>query len=172
MDGEFNNLTFNNNEPTFSLSTNNIETSDELNVGPIYQYQIDTKYAKRKRVAKVVTVVGISIALTATLVSTGSILSNVFIVNPPKVENTSYIINEKGFEYSFSIKNNQGYKAYYYLKLDNEKVFEEDCSTTGDYSGVYEEIINGQSLEFIVEFTNSFDYIKAISIYQGIVERN
>ena len=171
MTGEFNDLTFNNNNPTFSLATNNIETSDELNAGPLFQYQTDTEYAKRKRVAKIVTVTGISLALTATLVSSGSILSNVFIVSPPKVANTNYEVDKDGFKYSFEITNDLEYKTYYYLKLDNKTVFEEDCSVAGEYKGIYTDIKDGQNLEFIIEFTNSFDYIKAISVYQTKVER-
>ena len=172
MTGEFNDLTFNNLNVTFSPDTNNIETSDELNVGPVYQYETDTNYAKRKRTAKALTIAGLSVAFTATLVSTGAILTNIFITNPPKLENVSYVVDEKGFEYSFTITNDSKYKVYYYLKLDNEKVLEEDCSTNGDYAGVYTDVKDGQSLEFIIEFTNSFDYIKAISNYQTIVERN
>lgn len=172
MNEEINDLTFNNNNPTFSLATNNIGTSDELNVGPLFQYQTDTQYAKRKRVAKIITVTGVSLALTATIVSSGTILSNVFIVSPPKVSNTVYEVNEEGFSYSFEIKNDLEYKAYYYLKLDGKSVLEEDCSKAGEYKGIYSDIKDGQELKFVVEFTNSFDYIKAISIYQTTVERN
>lgn len=172
MNGEFNELAYNNTGTSFSLSTNNIETSDELNVGPIYRQGVDTKYAQRKRVSKTVLVVGISLALTASIVSTGSILSNVFVVNPPTVANTNYVITENGFEYAFTISNSSNYKSYYYLKLDNQKVLEEDCTTEGEYSGIYADITNGQTLEFVVEFTNSFDYIKSISYYQVVVERN
>lgn len=170
MTGEFNELTFNNNEPTFSLTTDNIQTSDELNVGPVYQYQTDTQYARRKRVAKAVTFAGISVALTATLVSSGTILSNVFIMNPPKVSNINYVINKNGFEYSFTIKNDAKYKTYYYLRLDSKTVLEKDCSEPGEYNGVFRDIVNGQELDFVIEFTNSFDYIKAISVYHTVVE--
>ena len=172
MTGEFNDLTYNNLNVTFSPDTNNTLTSDELNAAPVYQFETDTKYAKRKRVAKAVTITGISLAFTATMVSTGAVLTNVFITNPPKIENPNYVMSNEGFEYSFKITNESNYKAYYFLKLDDVKMFEKDCSTSGEYKGIYRNITNGQSLEFVIEFTNSFDYTKSISIYQAVVERN
>ena len=62
MDGELNELYYDNTKITFSTETNNIETSDELTADPIYQNQMGTKYSRSKRNAgKVVVITGVSV---------------------------------------------------------------------------------------------------------------
>lgn len=170
MEGEFNNLNINNAPITFSVATNNIATSDETSADPIYQRQMGTNFSKAKKVSKGITIVGISIAFTAIAVSTGSVLKNIFIVNPPEIKNAEFVISEGTFSYSFSVTNKQGYKITYLLDVNGGRVLEEDCTEAKDYSGEYSPLVSGDKCKFFIQFTNSFDYYKTILTKEFVID--
>ena len=162
MDGEFNNFNINNTNITFSVATNNIQTSDELTADPIYQRQMGTNYSRGKKVGKAITIVGISIAFTATALSAGGVLKNIFVPNPPEVKNVTHTVSDGVLAYSFSITNKLSYKTHYELSKDGEILLNEDCSQTKDYVVEYSPVKEGEVYKFTIEFTNSFDYRKTI----------
>ena len=173
MDGELNELYYDNTKITFSTETNNIETSDELTADPIYQNQMGTKYSRSKRNAgKVVVITGLSVVFTAAAITSGSMISNIFIVSPPTISNPTFSITENGFAYSFSITNKFSYKSTYFIKLDNVVVLQQDCTQAGDYSSIFADLGDAKKLDFYVSFTNPFDYVKTIYNYSIDLGRN
>ena len=162
MDGEFNNFNINNTNITFSVTTNNIKTSDELTADPIYQRQMGTNYSRGKKVGKAITIVGISIAFTATAVSAGGVLRNLFVPSPPTVKDAAYTVADGVLTYSFSLTNKLGYKTHYELSMGGTVLLNEDCSETKDYVVEYSPVKAGEVYKFTVEFTNSFDYRKTV----------
>lgn len=163
MQGEFNDLTYNNTNITFSTATNNIATSDELSASPIYQEKMGTNFSRAKKVGKAVNIVGLSVIFTATAFASGSILSNIFIVNPPTVSVEKFEIEANTISFSFAIKNTQNYKTTYYIVLEGDVVEKVDCSETGEYSNSYVADVNkATNGNFYISFTNSFDYRKTI----------
>lgn len=162
MDGEFNNLNINNTNITFSVATNNIATSDELNVDPIYQRQMGTNYSKGKKVGRAITIVGISLAFTATAIAGGSVLSNIFVPNPPTVSNALINVEGETLTYSFTLKNVQKYKTVFYLDINGENVIKEEIVESNDYEGEYSPVVSGDRCKAYIVFTNSLDYYKTI----------
>ena len=162
MDGEFNNFNINNTNITFSVATNNIQTSDELSADPIYQRQMGTNYSRGKKVGKAITIVGISIAFTATAVSAGGVLRNLFVPSPPEVKNPTYVVADGVLSYSFTLNNKLGYKTHYELSKGGTLLLSEDCSEPKDYVVEYSPVSEGEVYKFTIEFTNSFDYRKTI----------
>ena len=162
MDGEFNNFNINNTNITFSVATNNIATSDETSADPIYQRQMGTVYARGKKVGKAVTITGITLAFTAIAISTGSVLKNIFVPNPPTVESPIVEVVDGTLNYSFSITNKNNYKIFYKLDINGETVLDKLCSEAKEYSGTYSPIPSDSKCKFYITFTNSLDYYKVI----------
>lgn len=172
MANELNDLTYNNTPITFNAATNNIATSDELQASAIYQDKMGTAYSRNKGVAKAINFAGISLIMTAAAIKTGSLISNVYILNPPSVSNVAYDLKDRTFNASFTISNIEKYTITYYLYVNDEKEarVKEDCSEAKDYTFTYGELNKNDEGHFYIEFTNSFDYIKTIESYTFIVE--
>ena len=95
MANELNELTYNNMPITFTGKTDNIATSDETKAPLLYQDKMGTVYSKSKAVRRAFNFAGISLILTAVAIKTGSLISNVYILNPPslsEVSNSQHII--------------------------------------------------------------------------------
>ena len=163
MEGEFNNLGINNAPITFTGKTNNIATSDELDAPLMYQDKLGTNYSRGKKAAKMVTLTGVALILTAAAIKTGSLLTNAFIVNVPTVENEKFEVIEGVLNYSFEITNKGKYQVYYIINVDNVNIVKQDCSNPDTYVGTFNEISDGQTGHFYIEFTNSVDYTKRIT---------
>lgn len=170
MDGEFNELSYNNTNITFSATTNNIATSDETSADPIYQRQMGTNYSKSKKAAKGVTIAVLAFSFTAIAVSTGSVLKNIFVWNPPTISNQSIVVQGETLTYSFTVKNKMNYKTTYYLEINGERVIDELCSESKDYSGEYSPVASGDRCKFFITFTNSIDYYKTIYTNDFVVK--
>ena len=170
MDGEFNNLDYNNANITFSVATNNIATSDETSADPIYQRQMGTNYSKGKKVGKAITIVGISIALTAVAISSGSIIKNIFVPAPPEVVSPTVLVNGETLSFIFSIKNPRKYKTTYFVDINGENVLQEECVMEQDYVGEYSPVKVGDRCKFYITFTNSLDYYKTIYTNEFVVK--
>ena len=162
MDGEFNNLDVNNTNITFSVATDNIKTSDETSADPIYQRQMGTAHSRGKMVASAVTITGIALTFTAVAIAGGSVLSNVFVPNPPTVESPVITLEDETLHYSFTIKNKNNYVTTYYISLDGKEVYSQSCREAKSYSGTYSPIPKNTKVKFFVQFTNSLDYYKTI----------
>ena len=162
MNGEFNDLTYNNTKVTFTNATNNTELSDELSAALMYQDKMGTQYSKRKRASRLVTATGIAILVTAASIASRTLISNAFILNPPKVKMEVCEIVDNQFHYSFTITNKGEYKIYYSISVDNVEKLKKDCSTPSTYEGYFSDIEEGQKGLFLIEFTNSVDYKKTI----------
>ena len=167
MEGEFNTLEFNNANITFNNKPNNIETSDELKAPTMIQENINgTVYARKKRATKVVALTGITLLVTAASIASGSIISNAFIINPPTITSSEYVVEDSVFKYNFTIENKGEYDVIYTISIGKKTYIKEDCSTPGTYAGVFNE--NKDLLEdnsvgiFYVKFSNKFDYTKQL----------
>lgn len=174
MEGEFNNLTYNNTNITFTGNTNNIETSDELTATLLYQDKMGTKYSKSKGVVRAFNIVGITLIFTAAAFKAGSIFSNIFVTNPPSIVENSFktALNDHEFSFSFEIENKGKYQVYYFLEVNEEIVLKEDCSTPGSYEGSYDQLKDGDNGKFYIQFTNKVDYKKTIETYKFTVGGN
>ena len=163
MEGEFNDYLINNTPITFTGSTNNIATSDELSAPLLYQDTLGTKYSKQgKRVARFVGATGIALLVTAAAVRTGSVLTNGFVLNAPVVENGSFLFEEGEFKYEFTIANKGNYEIKCFITINGVTKFSDDCSEEKTYSGTFNEIQDGERGNFYVEFSNKVDYKKKI----------
>ena len=162
MNGEFNDLTYNNTKVTFTNATNNTELSDELSAALMYQDKMGTQYSKRKRASRIVTATGIAILVTAASIASRTLISNAFILNPPKAKMEVCEVVDNQFHYSFTITNKGEYKIYYSISVDNVEKLKKDCSTPSTYEGYFSDIEEGQKGLFLIEFTNSVDYKKTI----------
>ena len=162
MDGEFNNLSYNNTNITFSNTTNNIATSDETSADPVYIRQMGTNYSRSKKVSRAITITGLTLTFTALAVAGGSVVRNIFVPNPPTVVNPNVVCAEGELTYSFTIENKLKYKTTYYLDINGENVLKEECSEPKEYNGTYSPIEAGSRCKFYVSFTNSLDYFKTI----------
>jgi hypothetical protein len=162
MNGEFNDLTYDNTKVTFTNAPNNTELSDELSAALMYQDKMGTQYSKRKRASRLVTATGIAILVTATSIASRTLLTNAFILNPPKVKMEACEIVDYQFHYSFTITNKGKYEIYYSISVDNVEKLKEDCSSPSTYEGYFSAIKEGQNGLFLIEFTNKVDYKKTI----------
>ena len=162
MNGEFNDLTYNNTKVTFTNATNNTELSDELSAALMYQDKMGTQYSKRKRASRIVTATGIAILVTAASIASRTLISNAFILNPPKAKMEVCEVVDNQFHYSFTITNKGEYKIYYSISVDNVEKLKKDCSAPSTYEGYFSDIEEGQKGLFSIEFTNSVDYKKTI----------
>ncbi len=162
MEGEFNNISTNNTNITFSVATNNIATSDETSADPIYQRQLGTNYSKAKKVSKAVIISGLALTITAVAISGGTLIRNVFVPNPPSVVDPTFMISEGTLSYSFRIENKLDYVATYYIDINGTNVIKEACREQKEYTGEYSPVEVGSRCKFYVTFTNSLDYVKTI----------
>ena len=169
MDGELNELKYNNTNITFSVATNNIATSDELSADPIYVRQMGTNYSRGKKVGKAITIVGISVAFTATAIASGGVLRNIFIPNPPTVSNAHMVVEGNQLEYGFTIENKLQYKTWYELYRYGDVVAQGECIEAREYVVKYSPVEKGEKYKFIVIFTNSFDYRKEIHTNEFVI---
>ncbi len=168
MDGEFNNLSINNTNITFTNNPNNIATSDELSAPIMYQDKMEgTEYAKKKRTTKITVATGITLLVTAASISSGSIISNAFILNPPSITESAYDVTDGVFSYDFTLTNDGEYTITYFITIGNRTLVEKDCSTAGTYSGTFNEnhdlMSEGYVAIFYIKFTNNFDYTKQLT---------
>ena len=172
MANELNELTYNNTPITFTGKTDNIATSDEANAPLLYQDKMGTVYSRSKAVRRAFNFAGISLILTAVAIKTGSLISNVYILNPPTVSETNYSIVENTFTASFTISNSNNYKMTYYLYINENKepTLVDDCTESKEYLISYDGLVKGDEGHFYIEFTNSVDYKKTIESYNFVVE--
>ena len=103
MANELNQLTYNNMPITFTGKTDNIATSDETKAPLLYQDKMGTVYSKSKAVRRAFNFAGISLILTAVAIKTGSLISNVYILNPPTVSETNYSVSGHTFTAAFAV---------------------------------------------------------------------
>lgn len=162
MEGEFNNLNYDNTNITFSVATNNIATSDETSADPIYQRQLGTNYSRGKKVGKAVVLTGLALTLTAVAISGGSLVRNIYVPSPPKVSDPVVGVSEGKLSYSFTIENKLGYVTTYFIDINGTNVLKEDCREAKEYKGEYSPVEPGSKCKFYVTFTNSFDYVKTV----------
>ncbi len=164
MDQEFNDLSTTNIKTTFTNNANNLATSDELQVDPIYVRKMRNSYAASKRGQKVITITGISLLLTATAILSGNIISNVFIVNPPTIVESNMLIleNTDTFSFDFTLTNKGNYKVTFKVTVDKETIYTLDCTVPDTYTGEIPDIGFDKKIHYDVSFTNRFDYKKSI----------
>ena len=160
MEGEFNNLDINNAKITFSTSTNNTATSDELSAPLMYQERMGTAYSRSKLISRSIVATGIVLIATAASLSAGTMIANKFILNPPTVSINSLALTDSIFYYSFDITNKANYECYYYIDVEGKNIVKEECTIEGHYEGSFSEFSDGQTCKFYIEFTNSIDYKK------------
>ena len=172
MANELNELSYNNTPITFTDKTNNIAQSDELQAAPIYQDKMGTAYSKSKGVVRAFNFAGISLILTAAAIKTGSLISNAYVLNPPSISGTNYVIEDLTFKATFTVSNVGNYKIEYFLFINDEEeaVLNDDCSESKEYTVTYKELNDGDKGHFYIEFTNKVDYKKTIESYKFNVE--
>ena len=170
MEGEFNNLVSNNTNITFSTSVDNTATSDELSASPLYQEKMGTNYSRAKKISRALTLTGIAVVA----VSTGSILTNIYITNPPSVVESTFVaeVTEHTFHYEFEVKNPRNYRVYSLFLVNSEEVINFECSIETTYKGQYDKLEDGDKCEFYIRFTNQVDYTRTIKSYKFNVGGN
>lgn len=158
MEGEFNNLTFDNTKTIDLNKINNIETSDELTAALMYQDKMGTVYSKRKKAARVVSATGIALLATAASIRTGTLISNAFVLNPPTVAINSCEVVDNTFKTTFKMTNKLTYKVSYFITVNSETIVNENCSEAKDYIVTFTEFKEGDACSFYIEFSNKVDY--------------
>lgn len=165
MEGEFNNLAFNNSKITFNPNPDNKALSDELNAPIMYQESMGTNYSRQKamkRASKIAVGTGIVILSVAASIQAGSFINNGFVLNPPQVKDDTYEVKDNIFYYQFAINNKENYKVSYYFSVNNKNTDKIDCSVETTYQGEFKEFKEDDKCLFYVEFTNRYDYTKTI----------
>ena len=170
MANELNDLVYDNTKITFQVQTNNIATSDETEAALIYQDKMGTNYSRSKNVVRAFNFAGISLILTAAAIKTGSLISNVYILNPPSISETNYRLEGHTFKADFTVSNINKYQLTYYFIVNNKEVVKEDCSEEETYEFIYENLSLNDKCHFYIEFSNGIDYRKTISTYDFKVE--
>ena len=170
MENELNELVYENTKITFTGSTDNTETSDELTAAPLYQDKMGTNYSKSKAVVRAFNITGISLILTAAAIKTGSLIANAYILNPPSLENINYVNRDNKFEATFEVSNPMKYTVTYYLVVNETEVLKGDCSESKEYLVSYDKLNVNDKGRFYVEFTNNKDYLKVIEDYKFVME--
>lgn len=170
MSEELNDLTFDNTKVTFTGQTDNIATSDELEVSLLYQDKMGTKYSKSKMALKVFNFAGVSLILTAAAIKTGTLLSNAFVLNPPSISAENYSVTNNVFKAEFTVSNPNHYHVNAFLKVNGEIAFEEDCSEAKEYVIEYSHLQANDDCTFYIKFDNGVDYLSTIEKYHFIVE--
>lgn len=165
MEGEFNNLAFNNSKITFNPNPDNKALSDELNAPIMYQESMGTNYSRQKamkRASKIAVGTGIIILSVAASIQAGSFINNGFVLNPPQVKDDTYEVKENVFYYQFTINNKRNYKVNYYFSINSKNTDKIDCSEERTYQGEFKEFKEDDQCMFYVEFTNRYDYTKTL----------
>ena len=170
MANELNDLVYDNTKITFTGATDNTAQSDELDAPLMYQTKMGTNYSRSKGVVRAFNFVGISLILTAAAIKTGSLISNVFILNPPAVSGVNYVIEDLKFDVEFTIENKGKYQINYFFFVNDKQVLKEDCSEEKTYNVSYEDLLEDDNCRFYIEFSNGVDYKKVIENYEFIVE--
>lgn len=170
MANEINDLVYDNTKVTFTGATDNIAQSDELDAPLMYQTKMGTNYSRSKNVVRAFNFAGISLILTAAAIKTGSLISNVYILNPPAVSEINYVIEDATFEAEFTVSNQGKYHIAYFLLINDKQVLKEDCSEEKTYLVSYDKLIPGDEGRFYIEFSNDVDYKKVIENYTFTVE--
>lgn len=170
MANEINDLTYNNTNITFDGKVDNTATSDELSASYLYQDKLGTAYSRSKSVVRAFNFAGISLILTAVAIKTGSLIANVFILNPPTVSVETCEVVDHVFHYEFTVSNIGKYQITYFLKINNEEVLKEDCSEEKSYIVTYYKLKKNDVGNFYIEFTNKVDYRQVIDSYDFKVE--
>ena len=170
MANELNDLVYDNTKVTFTGATDNIATSDELDAPLMYQTKMGTNYSRGKSVVRAFNFAGISLILTAAAIKTGSLISNVYILNPPSVSEANYVLENQTFDAEFTISNQGKYHVYYFLYVNDKQVLKEDCSEEKTYFVSYDKLSIGDKGRFYIEFSNEVDYKKVIENYTFKVE--
>lgn len=170
MANEINDLTYNNLNITFDGKVDNTATSDELSASLLYQDKLGTAYSRSKSVVRAFNFAGISLILTAVAIKTGSLIANVFILNPPTVSVETCEVVDHVFNYEFTVTNIGKYQITYYLKVNDKEVLKEDCSEEKSYIVTYDKLKKNDIGNFYIEFTNKVDYTQIIDSYDFKVE--
>ena len=165
MEGEFNNLTFDNTKTVDISKVDNIKTSDELTAALMYQDKMGTEYSKRKSAAKVVSATGIALIATAASIRTGTLISNAFVVNPPTAKIAVCEVVDNTFHIKFDITNKISYKVQYFILVNSETRVNRECAEERTYDIKFDEFNESDSGTFYIEFSNRVDYkIKLVKI--------
>ena len=167
MKGEFNELDINNTNITFTGKTNNTETSDELKAPLMIQENMEgTNFAKKKRGTKIAVYSGLTILVTAASIASGSIISNAFILNPPKISDSEYVVEDEVFRYKFTLVNEGEYDVTCTITIGDRTLYKLDCSKQDTYEGTFNENKDLMSENYVavfhIKFTNRFDYSKQL----------
>ena len=170
MANELNDLLYDNTKVTVTGATNNTATSDELDAPLMYQTKMGTNYSRSKGVVRAFNFAGISLILTAAAIKTGSLISNVYILNPPSVGEVKYIIEHQTFSAEFIVSNKGKYHIDYFFYVNDVQILKEDCSEEKTYYVSYDNLLLNDECRFYIEFSNEVDYKKVIENYSFKVE--
>ena len=165
MASEINQLQYENTKVTFTNSTNNTETSDELKADPLYYRKLGTAYSTGKMVKRSIIVIGIAVTASSGAILTGNLISNSF-VRTPEISN---ILVEAGdlateIKFSFTIgKNDNNYDVLFTLRdLLGEAVFTYRQKDVDTYDGVITGLEAHTTYNYKISFTNNMDLIREI----------
>ena len=158
MSEEFNNLTFDNTKVTFTGTTNNIATSDELEAAYLYQDKMGTNYSKSKTAVRAFNFVGISLILTAAALKTGNIISNAFAPTKPTVSEFAPLVEDDTFKATFVISNPSKLDVFYYLTVNGEDSEKVDCSEEKTYDVEYSHLQVNDECTFYVKYSKTVVY--------------
>lgn len=161
MDNEFNDLSTDNIQTTFTLDTENTATSDELEADPVYTNKMGTAYSIGKGISKAVAAAGITLSVSA-----GGILMMNSFVSPPAISETRFEASaeDDSFLYSFTIKNDKSYKATFDVKDEEDKiVFTLDVTKPDKYEGKVENLGYQKSYSYSIYYNNGIDVTSVLT---------
>ena len=165
QESEWNELAYDNIATTFSLSTDNVATSDELSAPPVYENGKDTLYAKNHRAKKITTISLITLSATAALAAGGSVITNAFVGDPPSISSDGVVSLVSGTDvlhYEFEVTNKRHYKTVLKVYVDKTETFTLDITEPGPYIGETGHLGFGVSGTFKAVFGNGLDYKQQI----------
>ena len=164
MNNEFNDLNTDNTKTTFNNTPNNVEQSDELNAPPVYTIEKETHYAKSKKVSKAIIYTGVSLIFVSLAIYGVRYLTDQFVSNPPKANETSFSVGETtdSFSYSFTITNKNHYKVFFEVKRNNEDFYKIEVSDEARYEGTLESVGYNKKIDYEIWFSNRVDYTNTI----------
>lgn len=167
MDSEFNDLSTNNLETTFSNSPNNLETSDELTASENYVTKMGTNHSIAKGVNRAIVTTALSVSI-----STGGymLLTNSMVHNPTTIDNVSFTYKENidSLHYEFFITNTNEYPTTFSIYYEKDKVviFTLDVTKEGVYQGDVTSLGYDRTVVYDVSYKAN-DYIG--TLYKGKV---
>lgn len=163
MDGEFNNLSYNNTGTSFSANVNNIQTSDELSADPIYTRKMGTSYSISKGVAKAVVAAGITVTAVGGGMGIYSLFSNSFVTLPTVSDNPIAVsTTDDSLSYDFEVDNDSGEKFDFYVYVKDNLVFSLDIHESGKYQGTIPNLGYDVSGHYEFLYSNGVDYTHAV----------